>query len=183
MKSPGYRWASASLPHQPSPPARLLRFPAEGEVQLVEPPAQPWRISNPQNAPSRPSSRGFLGRGTPESAFTGSGGRGRVLIRQEAPGLCLGWAHAVSTGREAGCRIAGTMSGTQRECMRAGRPRSRVGIRLLRTGFSRPYGSVVSLSDDPPGRPGAELACACAAPICPSGGFFGVVRMSAIIDL
>ena len=44
-----------------------------------------------------------------------------------APGLCFVRAHAVPAGRVAGCRIAGKLSGTQRECMRAGRPRSRVG--------------------------------------------------------
>ena len=44
-----------------------------------------------------------------------------------APGLCVGRAHAVPAGRVAGCDIAGKLSGTQRECMRAGRPRSRVG--------------------------------------------------------
>ena len=45
-----------------------------------------------------------------------------------SPGLCFDRAHAVPTGRVAGCRIAGKLSGTQRGCMRAGRPRSRVGI-------------------------------------------------------
>ncbi|MCY3757479.1 MAG: hypothetical protein OXG96_07125, partial [Acidobacteria bacterium] len=40
--------------------------------------------------------------------------------------LCFGRAHAVPAGRVAGCQIAGTLSGTQRECMRARRPRSRV---------------------------------------------------------
>ena len=44
------------------------------------------------------------------------------------PGLCFGWAHAVPDGRVAGCPIAGKLSGTQRECMRARRPRSRVGL-------------------------------------------------------
>ena len=44
-----------------------------------------------------------------------------------APGLCFGRAHAVLAGRVAGCRNAGKLSGAQRECMRAGRPRSRVG--------------------------------------------------------
>ena len=42
-----------------------------------------------------------------------------------APGLCFGRAHAVPAGRVAGCRIAGKLSGRQRERMRAGRPRSR----------------------------------------------------------
>ena len=41
-------------------------------------------------------------------------------------GLCLGRAHAEPAGRVAGCRIAGKLRGTERECMRAGRPRSRV---------------------------------------------------------
>ena len=44
-----------------------------------------------------------------------------------APGLCFGRVHAVAAGRVAGCHIAGKLSGAQRECMRAGRPRSRVG--------------------------------------------------------
>ena len=43
-----------------------------------------------------------------------------------APGLCLGRTHAVPGVRVAGCPIAGKLSGTQRQCMRAGRPRSRV---------------------------------------------------------
>ena len=43
----------------------------------------------------------------------------------KTPGLCFGRAHAVPVGTVAGCRIAGKLSGTQRECMRAGRPRSR----------------------------------------------------------
>ncbi|MCY3758427.1 MAG: hypothetical protein OXG96_11955 [Acidobacteria bacterium] len=47
-----------------------------------------------------------------------------------APGLCFGRGHAVPAGPVAGCPIAGKLSGRQRECMRAGRPRSRVG-RLL----------------------------------------------------
>ena len=47
--------------------------------------------------------------------------------RQTAPGLCFGRAPAVPVGRVAGCHIPGALSGTQRECMRAGRPRSRVG--------------------------------------------------------
>ena len=42
------------------------------------------------------------------------------------PGPCFGRAHAVPAGRVAGCRIAGKLSGTQRDSMRAGRPRSRV---------------------------------------------------------
>ena len=42
-----------------------------------------------------------------------------------APGLCFDRADDVSAGRVAGRRIAGKLSGTLRECMRAGRPRSR----------------------------------------------------------
>ena len=45
-----------------------------------------------------------------------------------APGRCFGRARGVPAGRVAGCRIAGKPSGTQRDSMRAGRPRSRVGI-------------------------------------------------------
>ncbi len=43
-----------------------------------------------------------------------------------APGPCFSRAHAVPAGGVAGCRIAGKLSGTQRDSMRAGRPRSRV---------------------------------------------------------
>ena len=43
-----------------------------------------------------------------------------------APGPCFSRAHAVPAGRVAGCRIAGKLSGKQRDSMRAGRPRSRV---------------------------------------------------------
>ena len=43
-----------------------------------------------------------------------------------APWLCFGRAQAVPAGSVAGCRIAGKLSGTQRDSMRAGRPRSRV---------------------------------------------------------
>ena len=42
------------------------------------------------------------------------------------PGLCFDRAHAVPAGRVAGCHIAGKLSVTQRGCMRAGRPRSRM---------------------------------------------------------
>ena len=42
-----------------------------------------------------------------------------------ASGPCFGQAHAVRAGRVFGCPIAGKLSGAQRECMRAGRPRSR----------------------------------------------------------
>ena len=45
----------------------------------------------------------------------------------KTPGLCLGRAHAVPTGRVDGCAIAGKLSDNPRERMRAGRPRSRVG--------------------------------------------------------
>ena len=45
-----------------------------------------------------------------------------------APRLCLGRAPSVPAGRVTGCRIAGKLSGTQRKRMRAGRPRSRVGL-------------------------------------------------------
>ncbi len=44
------------------------------------------------------------------------------------PRLCFGRAHAVPAARVAWCRIAGKLSGTQRGSMRAGRPRSRVGL-------------------------------------------------------
>ena len=88
----------------------------------------PLRISPPQNAPSRPSSRGFLGREEPETALPGSGGRGRLSIREEAPALCFGPAHAVAADRVAGCPIPGKLSGTLRQSMRARRPRSRVGL-------------------------------------------------------
>ena len=37
-------------------------------------------------------------------------------------------AHGTLAGRLVGCLIAGKLSGTQRQCMRAGRPRSRVGL-------------------------------------------------------
>ena len=73
------------------------------------------------------------------------------------PGLCSGRAHAVPAGRVAGCLIAGKLSGTQRECMRAGRPRSRVapppiplaprgGVRRLAGPQPYPCGRAVSLS-------------------------------------
>ena len=45
--------------------------------------------------------------------------------REAAPWLCFGRADAVPAGRVVGCRIARKLSGTQRERMRAGRPRSR----------------------------------------------------------
>ena len=41
------------------------------------------------------------------------------------PGLCFGQAHGVTAGRVAGCYVAGILSGSLRQCMRAGRPRSR----------------------------------------------------------
>ena len=45
-----------------------------------------------------------------------------------ASGLRFGRAYAAPVGRVAGCGIAGKQSGTQRECKRAGRPRSRGGL-------------------------------------------------------
>ena len=45
-----------------------------------------------------------------------------------APGLRFGRSPAVPAGRVAGCPIAGKPSAAQRQCMRAGRPRSRVGL-------------------------------------------------------
>ena len=59
------------------------------------------------------------------------------------PGLCFGRAHAVPAGRVTGCPIAGKLSGTQRQCMRAGRPRSRVApppIALAARGARQPVG-------------------------------------------
>ena len=47
--------------------------------------------------------------------------------RQRRQDICFGRAHAVPAGRVAGCPIAEKLSGTQRDSMRAGRPRSRVG--------------------------------------------------------
>ena len=44
------------------------------------------------------------------------------------PGLCFDRAHAVVAGRVAGCHIAGKLSVTRRQCMRARRPRSRVAL-------------------------------------------------------
>ena len=44
-----------------------------------------------------------------------------------APRFCFSRAQAVAAGRVAGCHIAGKPSGTERQCMRAGRPRSRRG--------------------------------------------------------
>ena len=42
------------------------------------------------------------------------------------PGLCFARTHGASADRVARCHIAGKLSGTLRQCMRAGRPRSRV---------------------------------------------------------
>ena len=54
-----------------------------------------------------------------------------------APGLCLGRTRGVPAGRVAGGRIAGKLSETQRECMRAGRPRSRVGLHCVTSSRQR----------------------------------------------
>ena len=59
--------------------------------------------------------------------------RGLVRLRHlarlaTAPALRFSRAHAVPASRVAGWGIAGKLSGTQRSSMRAGRPRSRVGI-------------------------------------------------------
>ena len=50
--------------------------------------------------------------------------QGRSAI---TPGHCFGREHAVDAGGVGGCYIAGELSGTLRQRMRAGRPRSRVG--------------------------------------------------------
>ena len=80
-----------------------------GTVYGWTPPAQTLAQPRPSPSPARPAT---------------------------APGLCFSRAHAVPAGRVAGCRIAEKLSGTQRECMRAGRPRSRVGPGLC---FSRAH--------------------------------------------
>ena len=83
-------------------PSRILRKPARcppGNAGV--PPAQHWQGLAHFLHPARPAT---------------------------APGLCFGRAHADPAGRVPGCRIAGKLSVTERECMRAGRPRSRVGL-------------------------------------------------------
>ena len=47
-----------------------------------------------------------------------------------APRFCFSRAQAVAAGRVAGCHIAGKPSGTERQCMRARRPRSPEGCLL-----------------------------------------------------
>ena len=76
-------------------------------------------------------------------------------------GLWFGRALALPAGRVSGCRIARKLSDTERECMRAGRPRSRVaplpialapkaGV-LLRSGSALPAEHARSLPIDPLG--------------------------------
>ena len=64
-----------------------------------------------------------------------------------APGFHFGRAHAVPASRVAGRHIAGKLSGTQRQCMRAGRPRSRWA----------PPPSLLLLQGERAGLPGPEL--------------------------
>ncbi|MDE2758391.1 MAG: hypothetical protein OXI92_17795, partial [Acidobacteriota bacterium] len=63
--------------------------------------------------------------------------------------------HAVSAGGVAGRYIAGKLSGTQRQCMQAGRPRSRVGASSRRSCLS------------------SGQAAACRAHVIPAGGVAG----------
>ena len=85
-----------------------------------------WEEAHPGARASRPhkSSRSF----------------GHLLHRNRpaaAPCLCFGRAHAVPAGRAVGCNIAGKLSGNRRDSMRAGRPRSRVGVvPMVRWGVS-----------------------------------------------
>ena len=45
----------------------------------------------------------------------------------DPPRICFGWDHAVPAGGVGGCHIVGILSGSRRNRMRAGRPRSQVG--------------------------------------------------------
>ena len=54
-----------------------------------------------------------------------------------APGLCFARTHGVTGGRAGGSYIAGILSGSLRQCMRAGRPRSRVGASFHHSCCSR----------------------------------------------
>ena len=85
-----------------------------------------WEEAHPGARASRPhkSSRSF----------------GHLLHRNQpaaAPCLCFGRAHAVPAGRAVGCIIAGKLSGNRRDSMRAGRPRSRGGVPMVRWGGIR----------------------------------------------
>ena len=82
--------------HRPSPMGRL-RVPLKGGVTRNRP-KRLGESACPRMPQAVPQVEGFWARGPPETAFPDSGGRGRLSIREEAPGL-----------------------------VRAGRPRSRVG--------------------------------------------------------
>ena len=100
-----------------------------------------------------PRERGRPARTNPGTASPISSTR---IDRQRRQGSASARAHAVPAGRVAGCRIAGKLSGRQRERMRAGRPRSR-GV------SSRWCGGGVTAGDFSESRPASFGE----APVCP----------------
>ena len=74
----------------------------------------------------------------PHNSWHGLGRLLRPARSATAPGLRFGLAQAVPAVRVAGRRTAGKLSGTERECMRAGRPRSRVVSSPWRVGGAPP---------------------------------------------
>ena len=77
---------------------------------------------------SRPHNDGCLGAraSRPHQAWHSLGHLPHLDQPGTAPWRSFDLADAVPADRVAGCRIAGKLSGTQRDSMRAGRPRSRV---------------------------------------------------------
>ena len=124
-------------------PVELYHSPLEGESQKPSRMAKADAVGGRRRASwmrPQPAKRRLMRRGQGSAPDRATGrlkpvATGVLPIRPAtSPGLCFDPVHAVPAGRVAGCRIAGKLSGTERECMRAGRPRSRVGRSPCRCG-------------------------------------------------
>ena len=129
-------------PHQPSPPARLLRLPLKGGV-IVERPEGACRNQPPQNAPSRPPSRAFLDWGCCSSI-----GRGMVDVvveRRARPWEAETKSGGVLPRQGLGMR---SMTKSSMRIVFANHPRSLVSTRTS----SAPCSQVASMGEVPEGK-------------------------------
>ena len=107
---------------RPRPAGRIINTEtrASYEPRRLGPAPARLRVESPiwRSRRFRPPLRFDCGQGSAPDRATGRPKPIATGVLQMSP---------VPAGRVAGCRIAGKLSGTEREWMRAGRPRSRVG--------------------------------------------------------